>query len=256
MSAPLLSVRDVRKRFAGLSAVEDFAMDLGPAEIVGLIGPNGAGKSTVLNLLSGFHRPECGSIRFAGHDVTGASPGEIARRGLVRTFQHIRLFGDLTVRQNVEVATQSWLPCSLAGSLLRTRRYRERLRVMRDAVDELLGDFELAHLQHHPAGALPYGDQRRVEIVRALATRPRALLLDEPAAGMNAPEALALAEFLAETSARHGIAILVVEHHFEVVRRLCRRVIVMDQGTVIATGAPREVTEDAAVIRAYLGAAA
>lgn len=252
----LLSVRDLRKEFAGVRAVAGFSMDLRPAETVGLIGPNGCGKSTAINLISGFHRLSGGQIRFAGHDITHARPDEIARRGLARTFQHIRLFGGLTVRQNVEVAARTRVALPLADVLLRTRRYQRRVRAICDAVDELIWLSDLSDVQDRPAGTLAYGLQRRVEIVRALAARPRALLLDEPAAGMNDAEAAALADFLAETQTKHGIAILLVEHHLDVVRRLCRRVIVMDQGAIIASGIPDEVVRCPAVIRAYLGEAA
>ncbi len=256
MSDALLTVQHLRKVFAGVHAVEDFSMDLHPGEIVGLIGPNGAGKSTVINLISGIHRPTSGQVRFAGTEITQAQPSRIARLGLVRTFQHIRLFRNLTVRENVEVAAQAKLGVSLVDALLRTPRYHRAVGAMRASADELLRLFALEAVQHRPAGTLAYGDQRRVEIVRALATQPRALLLDEPAAGMNDAEAAALAEFLRETSARYDLAVILIEHHLDVIMRLCQRVIVLDHGATLASGTPSEVTRDPEVIRAYLGEAA
>jgi ABC-type branched-subunit amino acid transport system ATPase component len=256
VSEALLTVRDVQKVFAGVRAVEDFSLELFPGEIVGLIGPNGAGKSTAINLISGVHRPTSGQIWFAGTEITHASPSEIARLGLVRTFQHIRLFRSLTVRQNVESAAQAQLGLSLLDVLFHTPRYRRAMRDTREAADDLLRLFALGDVERRPAGTLAYGDQRRVEIVRSLATRPRALLLDEPAAGMNDTEAAALAEFLRETAERYNLAVLLIEHHLDVIVRLCQRVIVLDHGAVIASGTPDEVTREPEVIRAYLGEAA
>uniref|UniRef100_A0A831T8R2 ABC transporter ATP-binding protein n=1 Tax=Thermorudis peleae TaxID=1382356 RepID=A0A831T8R2_9BACT len=256
MPEALLTVRDLWKEFDGIQAVRGFELDLYPGEVVGLIGPNGAGKSTVVNLLSGFHRPSRGRITFAGHDISQARPDRIARLGLVRTFQHIRLFSELTVRQNVEVAAAPRLQISTIDVALRTRRYRREVERWRQEVDELLEASGLMAIQDRPAGVLPYGDQRRVEIIRALATQPRALLLDEPAAGMNESEAAALSDFLEWAQGRYGLSLVLIEHHLDVVERLCQRVIVMDQGAIIASGTPEEVTQHREVIRAYLGEAA
>jgi ABC-type branched-subunit amino acid transport system ATPase component len=253
VSEALLTVQSLSKAFAGVHALDDFSLEARPGEIVGLIGPNGAGKSTVINLLSGFHRPDGGQITFDGHDITQAEPSRIAQLGMVRTFQHIRLFGSLTVRQNVEAAAQARRRVSLADALARTPRYHDTMHRMRDEADELLGLFELRDVQDRPARTLAYGDQRRVEIVRALATEPRLLLLDEPAAGMNDAEAGALADFLQEVSERRRLAIVLVEHHLDVVMRLCQRVVVLDHGITIAQGTPDEVTHHPEVLRAYLG---
>ncbi len=233
--------------------MDDLSFEIEPGEIVGLIGPNGAGKSTVINLVSGFHRPTTGEVWFKDRAVTQAEPDEIARLGMVRTFQHIRLFRSLTVRQNVEAAAQSKRRSSLADALLRTPRHHHAMDRMRSETDDLLDLFQLHPVQDQLASTLAYGEQRRVEIVRALATEPALLLLDEPAAGMNDTEAAALADFLAEVHVRHDLAILLVEHHLDVVMRLCHRVIVLDHGTQIAGGTPDEVTRHPEVLRAYLG---
>lgn len=250
---PLLEARDLRRVFSGVVAVDGFSMDLRAGEVLGLIGPNGAGKSTVINLISGFDRASTGSVTWAGHDITRASPSRIARLGMVRTFQHVRLFSSLTVRENVEAAAEAGLGVTVLDTLLHTPRYRRAGRAARELAGELLTTFELAPLAGQPAATLSYGNQRRVEIVRALATRPQALLLDEPAAGMDEEEASELATFLEQTRRRHAVSILLVEHHLDVVMRLCDRVIVLDQGRQIASGTTQEVTRHPAVLEAYLG---
>jgi ABC-type branched-subunit amino acid transport system ATPase component len=252
----LLDVRNLSKTFQGLRAVDDVSFEVRPGEIVGLIGPNGAGKSTVINLLSGFHRPSHGQIMFKGEQISNAEPSAIARLGMVRTFQHIRLFRSLTVRDNVEAAAQAKRRLSLADALLRTAHHRHAMAAMRAEADELLDLFQLGPIQHQLASTLAYGEQRRLEIVRALAAEPTLLLLDEPAAGMNDTEAATLADFLGEIHARHGLAILLVEHHLDVVMRLCQRIVVLDHGTAIASGTPDEITHHPEVLRAYLGEAA
>lgn len=256
MQDALLAVRGLSKRFAGVHAVDDFSLELRPSETVGLIGPNGAGKSTVINLLSGFHRPTSGQVWLGGHEITHADPSRIAHLGMVRTFQHIRLFRSLTVRQNIEAAAQARERLALPEALLRTPRYQRAMHGMREEADDLLGLFELREVHDRLASTLAYGDQRRVEIVRALATRPRILLLDEPAAGMNDTEAATLADFLERVRERLSLAMLLIEHHLDVVMRLCQRVIVLDHGTMIASGTPEEVTHHPEVVRAYLGGAA
>jgi ABC-type branched-subunit amino acid transport system ATPase component len=250
---PLLAARDLRRVFSGVVAVDGFSLELREDEVLGLIGPNGAGKSTVINLVSGFDRPSAGQVRWQDHDITRASPSRIARLGLVRTFQHVRLFSSLTVHENVEAAAQTGLGVTALDTLFNTPRFRRARRAARQLADELLTTFELGALAEQPAATLSYGDQRRVEIVRALATRPRALLLDEPAAGMDEDEASDLAAFLERTRERHAISILLVEHHLDVVMRLCDRVIVLDQGRQIASGTTGEVTRHPAVLEAYLG---
>jgi ABC-type branched-subunit amino acid transport system ATPase component len=249
----LLSVRHLSKAFAGLQAVQDFSLDIQAGEVVGLIGPNGAGKSTIINLVSGFHRADGGEVAFRGRSIVGKDPASIARLGMVRTFQHIRLFPTLTVRQNVEAAAQSSSRVSLIDALLRTPRYRQAMAAMERKADSLLQLFEVQDLDSQLAGTLPYGHQRRIEIVRALATEPSLLLLDEPAAGMNDVEAAALADFLASVAHSQQLAVVLVEHHLDVVMRLCQRVVVLDHGATLAAGTPDEVTRHPDVVRAYLG---
>jgi ABC-type branched-subunit amino acid transport system ATPase component len=234
-------------------AVQDFSLDVQPGEVVGLIGPNGAGKSTIINLVSGFHTADSGEVVFRGQPILGKTPDAIARLGMVRTFQHIRLFPSLTVRENVEAAAQSRSSVSLVDALLRTRQYRRAMADMHHQADDLLRLFEVDNVDAQLAGTLPYGHQRRVEIVRALATTPSLLLLDEPAAGMNDVEAAALADFLANVARQQGLAIILVEHHLDVVMRLCQRVVVLDHGATLAMGTPDEVTRHPDVVRAYLG---
>lgn len=252
-SSSLLSVRNLTKAFEGLRAVDNLSFDIGPGEIVGLIGPNGAGKSTVINLIAGFHQPTSGQVLLDGRPISGLEASRIAQLGVVRTFQHIRLFPSLTVRENVEAAAQARHPLTLLDVLLRTPRHHHVMERMAVETAELLELFHLEPVKDQPAGTLPYGQQRRVEIVRALAARPVLLLLDEPAAGMNDTEAAELAAFLAAVHRRLGLAILLVEHHLDVVMQLCHRVMVLDHGTLIASGTPEEVVHHPEVLRAYLG---
>jgi ABC-type branched-subunit amino acid transport system ATPase component len=249
----LLEAAGLRREFAGVVAVDGVSLRLQEGEVLGLIGPNGAGKSTVINLLSGFDRVGAGSVRLAGRDITRESSSRIARAGLVRTFQHMRLFSSLTVRQNVETAAHARHGAGVAETLLGLPRARRAQRAVRELADELLDTFELEPLADQRATTLSYGSQRRVEIVRALATSPRVLLLDEPAAGMDEREAAGLSAFLERTRERHPVSILLVEHHLDVVMRLCDRVLVLDAGRVLADGPPREVTADPAVLEAYVG---
>lgn len=253
METALLSADGLHRGFAGVAAVDGASLELTEDEVVGLIGPNGAGKSTIINMLSGFDHPDSGRVAWQGRDISRASPSRVARLGLVRTFQHMRVFDSLSVRENVETAALAIPGATTLGSLVGTPAHRRAERTRRDLVDALLAGFELGDLANRPATSLPYGDQRRVEIVRALATSPRALLLDEPAAGMDEAEAVHLTDFLADTRRRHPVAILLVEHHLDVVMRLCHRVIVVDQGQVIASGKPEQVMQDPIVIEAYTG---
>ena len=251
----LLEASGLRRVFAGVVAVDGVSFELADGEVLGLIGPNGAGKSTVINLLSGFDRPDAGSVRLDGHDITRQTPSRIARRGLVRTFQHVRLFASLTVRENVESAAHARHGAGVASTLLGLPGARRAARDVAELTGELLHAFELDQVAERRATTLSYGMQRRVEIVRALATGPRVLLLDEPAAGMDEPEAADLSTFLERTRERRPVSIVLVEHHLDVVMRLSDRVVVLDAGRVLASGAPRDVTADPAVLEAYVGEA-
>jgi branched-chain amino acid transport system ATP-binding protein len=264
--APLLEVRGLRKSFGGIGAVKDAALDLAEGELLSVIGPNGAGKTTLFNLISGLDRPDAGSVHFGGEDITGVAPERLARMGLARTFQHGRVFGNLSVLDNVLVgahvrlrAVRPAVPVlgpllELALAAIRPRRVREEEEAMREEAKRILAVFgeRLIPRLDHPAFSLSYANRRRVEIARALALRPRLLMLDEPTAGMNPTETAEMQEVIHDLK-RSGLTILLIEHKLEMVMRLSDRVIVMDNGARISEGPPQQVRSDPAVIEAYLG---
>ena len=249
----LLEIQNASMQFGGLKCVCELSFTLGENELVGLIGPNGAGKTTVFNMVTGVYPPTSGRVTFDGVTVSGQRPYRITGRGIARTFQNIRLFESLSVFDNVRTACNMHLKHGISHAVLRGKGYRAEEEMIRAHVCELLEIFGLLDYQDRPGKSLPYGDQRRLEIVRALATQPKLLLLDEPAAGMNPSEKDELMRLIRFTKDKFGLSILLVEHDMKVVMGICERIIVLEYGRKIAEGSPQEIRSNPAVIAAYLG---
>ena len=250
---PVLECINLGITFGGLKAVEDFNLGIGQTEIAGLIGPNGAGKTTIFNLLTKVYQPTTGSILLNGQDIQNMDTARVNRSGIARTFQNIRLFSNLTVEENVKVAMNNQMHYNMVSSLFRLPSYWRGEKEAHEKALELLSIFNMENEANVKAGSLPYGAQRRLEIVRALATQPRLLLLDEPAAGMNPSETSELMENIRKIRDTFQIAVMLIEHDMNLVMNICEGICVLNFGKVIAKGTPKEIQANPAVIEAYLG---
>lgn len=253
----LLKVKDLTKNFGGLTAVSDINMNIKENELIGLIGPNGAGKTTLFNLLTGVYKPSEGSIEFTSngttHELSGKKTHEIGELGISRTFQNIRLFNQLTVLDNVLIAMHSQRKENLLDTFFRTNRFYNSEKEMKERAMDLLEVFDLHKIYANKASNLPYGDQRKLEIVRALATKPKLLFLDEPAAGMNASESKNLTRLIYQIHETYDTAVVLIEHDMNVIMNIAQHIYVLEYGKKIAEGTPKEIQQNDHVIRAYLG---
>lgn len=253
MANHVLEVNHATMQFGGLTAVNDLCMHIDKGEIVALIGPNGAGKTTAFNMITGVYKPTHGTVSLNGERITGLKPNKIAEKGIARTFQNIRLFTNLTVEENVSIAQHLRIRSGWVSATLRMPWYKKEMATIEKRTAELLDYMGLTHVKQEKAGSLPYGLQRKLEIARALATQPSMLLLDEPAAGMNPSEADELKTLILGIRDRFDMAVLLIEHHMDVVMGLSDRIYVLNYGTLIASGTPKEIQNNDDVINAYLG---
>jgi len=249
----ILKADHITIQFGGLTAVSNFYLNLKEGELVGLIGPNGAGKTTVFNMLTGVYKPTKGEIYFNGQEITKKSVDKITALGIARTFQNIRLFTNLSVIDNVMIGCHLRLKSSVLSAVFYLPQYLQEENNVREEAKQLLKEVNLEKLENNLAGGLPYGQQRKLEIARALATRPRLLLLDEPAAGMNPHETKDLMSFIQRIQEKYKLTIILIEHDMKVVMGICKRILVLDYGITIAEGNPVEIQHNPEVIKAYLG---
>ena len=250
---PLLQIENLIHFFGGLRAVSNFEVEIEKGELVGLIGPNGAGKSTIFNLICGLYRPTEGKIVFNGSSIVSLPPHKVASRGVGRTFQNLRLFNNLTVLNNLKVAQYSEVSYSLADAFLRSKHYLREERKVEERAYELLDTLGISRYAHQLTRNLPYGDQRRVEMARALAVKPKLLLLDEPTAGMSPAEMISMADLIEEVKEKFDLTIFLIEHRMRVVMGICERILAIDFGALIGQGTPAEIRNDPRVKKAYLG---
>ena len=249
----ILEAKELTQKFGGLTAVDNVSLHVGVDELVALIGPNGAGKTTLFNMLTGVNAPTEGDVYLAGEKITGKKAYAVAQKGISRTFQNIRLFSDMTVLENVLTALTNHYKESFVSSVLRLPSYYKTEAAMKEEAMKLLNDFGLASVAENRAGNLPYGAQRRVEIVRALATRPKVIFLDEPAAGMNPEETADLTRLIKKIQSEYHTAVLLIEHDMSLVMNIAERIYVLDHGHLLAEGTPKEIQDNPEVIKAYLG---
>jgi branched-chain amino acid transport system ATP-binding protein len=253
MSEAILQIHDLQKNFGGVVATKDFNLQIEKNQIAGLIGPNGAGKTTIFNMITGIYKPNGGSVEFMGNKLAGKKPYQIAQAGIARTFQNIRLFTNLTVLQNVVIACHKECKYSIFEAAVHLGNYKKDEKAVHDRALSLLEIVGLQDISSRIAGGLPYGFQRRLEIARALAINPKLLLLDEPAAGMNAEESNDLCGFVFDLHKKFDLTIFLIEHHMDVVVKLCDWITVLNFGQTICEGTPDEVIKDKRVVEAYLG---
>ena len=253
MSKDILSVENITMQFGGVVAVNNLSLHIPEGQIVALIGPNGAGKTTAFNMLTGVYRPTDGGIRLDGQNLIGKKPHEICKMGVARTFQNIRLFSELSVLDNVKTGLHNQITYSFAESMFHLGSYRKKEKQMDEKAMELLSVFGLESVADYRAANLPYGKQRKLEIARALATEPKLLLLDEPAAGMNPNETEELMETIEVVRKRFGVTILLIEHDMKLVSGICEYLYVLNFGRLLAEGTPKEVLSNPEVVKAYLG---
>lgn len=251
--SPILKIDTLMKTFGGVCAIDSFCVLLEKNTVHGLIGPNGAGKTTIFNTVSGIYKPDSGSVNFDGVDITGFEPYQVCLAGIGRTFQNIRLFQQLSVIENVFIASHRDGDYNIFDALLRLNKFRKTENKLRENSKDLLNILGLGDRLHEKAGSLPYGHQRKLEIARAMATRPKLLLLDEPAAGMNSEESKELVDFIIELKDKFDLTVFMIEHHMDVVMRICERITVLNFGKTIAEGTPKEIQANNLVRDAYLG---
>lgn len=249
----ILQLQNVVKRFGGITASNNITINVPEGSIYGIIGPNGAGKTTLFNMITGVYDCTEGTVLFEGEKINGLPTHEIAVRGIARTFQNIRLFGDLTVYDNLMTACQKNITYSLLDGILRTKKCQAQERESRAFCDQLLAEVGLSDRRDQKANNLPYGMQRRLEIARALATCPKVILLDEPAAGMNEEESAKLSEFIREIRDKKDVTVVIIDHHMDVIMAICDQISVLNFGTLLAEGRPEEIQNNPDVISAYLG---
>jgi len=253
VSTPLLEARSITMQFGGLKAVDSLQFQIQKGELMGLIGPNGAGKTTVFNMLTGVYQPTQGDVIFDGQSIKGKKPWQVSHLGMTRTFQNIRLFKELSVLENVLVASNQQIEYGFFSPLLKTKKFLDQEVALRKEALELLRIFHLEGKANDEASSLPYGEQRKLEIIRALATKPKLICLDEPAAGMNHNETHALMETIAKIRKDFSLTVLLIEHDMKLVMGICERIVVLDHGVKIEEGTPEKIQASKKVIEAYLG---